>query len=132
MKGRAGNEYITKDGKEIPVFMIADEILKDKKNIMSCEVVNISNKLVAHVEFYPGQFFEEKEVDDILLKALNRIKKNFSEEVIQNVYFVVRDQLLSYPLTGCGKRNIALLEKEGSDAIKIIDSKDNKKLIKKL
>lgn len=132
MKGRAGNEFVTSEGIKIPEFMIADEILKDKKNIMSCEVVNVSNKLVAHIEFYPGQTPSETIIDKILLNALNRVEKNFSEEVSQNLYFVVRDQLLSYPLTGCGKRNIALLEKEGSDAIKVIDSKDNKKLIKKL
>jgi len=132
MKGRAGNEFVTSEGIKIPEFMIADEILKDKKNIMSCEVVNISNKLVAHIEFYPGQTPSEIIIDEILLNALNRVEKNFSEEVSQNLYFVVRDQSLSYPLTGCGKRNIALLEKEGSEAIKEIDSKDDKKLIKKL
>ena len=93
--------------------------------ILSLGILSCSNSGLDSTAQTPSEII----IDEILLNALNRVEKNFSEEVSQNLYFVVRDQSLSYPLTGCGKRIIALLEKEGSEAIKEIDSKDDKKLI---
>lgn len=132
MKGRMGNEFITSSNKIIPVFMIADVILKDTKNIMSCEVVNVNNKLVAHIEFYPNMELNSHEEDQILSNALTRLEKIFGHEVVSNLYFMVRDCVSSYPLTGCGKRNVAMLEKEGEKVIACIDKRKTKKLVKKL
>ncbi len=129
MKGRMGNEFVTSTGEVIPMFMIADVILKDTKNIMSCEVVNVNNKLVAHIEFYPKDHVDGEREKEILNSALNRLKKVFPNDLIENIYFSVKDSMLSYPLTGCGKRNISLLEQQSEH---IIETNENKKLIKKL
>ena len=132
MKGRAGNEFITTNGRKIPMFMIADVILKDTKNIMSCEVVNINNKLVAHIEFYTKSHIAPIKEDEILLNALKRLNKVFENDVVENIHFIIRDSFISYPLTSCGKRNVALLEKESEEVLESITTKNSKKLLKKL
>ena len=132
MKGRVGNEFIAQDGSKIPMFMIADVILKDSKNIMSCEVVNVNNKLVAHIEFYPKEKISSMKEEQILLNTLKRLGKVFPSELVTNMHFVIRDSVLSYPLTGCGKRNVSQLEKQGQEVIDTIEHREQKKLIKKM
>lgn len=130
-KGRCGNEFRLKNGKLVPMFMIADVILKDTENIMSCEVVNVENKLYAHIEFYPNGDLLSMEENDVLGEAMNRLKEVFPEELWKQIRFIIRDNQLSYPLTGCGKRNIARLEEESRQLENILEGK-SLKLIKKL
>lgn len=132
MKGRMGNEFIRSDGFKIPMFMIADVILKDRKNIMSCEVVNIENRLVAHIEYYPKHHITPEEEKSIIANANKRLDKFFGKEISNNLCYSVKDSFNSYPLTGCGKRNIALLEKQSEEIIDKVDSENTKKLTKKL
>lgn len=131
MKGRMGNEFVTNSGFKIPLFMVADVILNDMKNIMSCEVVNVDNKLVAYIEYYPLSYIEPIKENEIILDAFKRLRKFFPNELVNNIHIKVKDSYHSYPLTGCGKRNIALLEEQGRNVIYEIGQND-KKLIKKL
>lgn len=114
MLGRMGNELKVADT-TIPTFKVADVILEDLKNILSCEVVNIKNKenqdiLVAHIELQPDS---QKVVDKVLYEAYKRITDNFYPEVASRILFRLRSNKESYPLTGCGKRNVPFLEEEG-------------------
>lgn len=133
-KGRRGNEFILSNGEKLQLFRIADVILEDIKHIMSCEVVNVSNKLVAYIELYPNleeeysAYYENAVISD----ALHRLRKHFPIEVSDNIYFMINDTRISYPLTGCGKRNIHKLEQDGEKIINSIESRNEKTLIKKL
>lgn len=98
-----------------PTFEVADVVLEDIKNILSCEVVNVKNYngqdvLVAHIEL---QLDRKKEEAEILAEAYKRIKYNFDSEVVSRILFRLRSNEESYPLTGCGKRNGPALEEEG-------------------
>ena len=115
LKGRMGSEYITKDNVMIPEFIVADEILKDTKNIMSCEVVNVKdekfgNRLVAHIELQPDR---KSSIKTALLAAQKRCMKTLPKEVCDNLLFRIRSNKEAFPLTGCGKRAAVILEQEG-------------------
>lgn len=114
MLGRMGNELRVADT-ITPTFEVADVVLEDIKNILSCEVVNVKNYngqdvLVAHIEL---QLDRKKEEAEILAEAYKRIKYNFDSEVVSRILFRLRSNEESYPLTGCGKRNGPALEEEG-------------------
>lgn len=103
------------DNKEqIPPYIISDIILKDTKNIMSCEVVPIErdNALlyVAHIELQPDKKNNEQE---IVLSCEQRMVDKLGNDVAQDVFFRVRTSTESFPLTGCGKRNNNSLVEEG-------------------
>lgn len=100
---------------KIAPYQIADEILKDTKNIMSCEVIEVQDKkygntYVAHVEFQP---YKRKATEKILTSALDRCKLVFSNEITDKLVFRIRTFNESFPLTGCGKRNNIKLQEEG-------------------
>lgn len=95
---------------DVPLFQIAEAVLKDRKNILSCEVVEVGECYVAHVEFVPGFKQNQK---SILAKAQSRCKKTFGKEVADRSYWRVRSNEESYPLTGCGKRSAKALVEEG-------------------
>lgn len=114
MKGRIGNELIIED-KKIPTFEVAKEILKDTKNILSCEVVNVpdyenNDTLVAHVELQPNS---KDDIPKIFSKIEQRLQSKFPEEVNNRIYYRLRDNITAFPLTACGKRNNLSLEEEG-------------------
>lgn len=113
MKGRVGNEIILSNQKKVPLFLIADEILKDTKNILSCEVVLIDDKIVAHIEFQPNCKKNQENINKVLYGIYCRCMNNFDGEVINKIYFKIRDNQESFPLTGCGKRNNLQLISEG-------------------
>lgn len=115
IKGRMGNELELSNGAKVPPFMIADAILKDTKNILSCEVVMIRDKddsliPVAHIELQPDK---KKSVDTIISGIVNRIDDNCSSLVTDSLFLRLRNNEEAYPLTGCGKRSVLALEKEG-------------------
>lgn len=109
MKGRL---LTIKDA--IPPFVIADEILKDTKNIMSCEVIPFEDGqdiiYVAHIEPQPSSKMSNK---DLLVSIESRIKANFPDNVVENVFYRLRDNNESFPLTSCGKRSNKDLMAEG-------------------
>ncbi len=125
MKGRMGNELIVAN-EIIPTFEVADVILKDIKNILSCEVVNVTDNtgqdtLVAHIELQP----DSAKLEEVLKNAYIRLQGSFSLEVISRVLFRVRSNQESFPLTGCGKRNVPALEAEGVSCQCLIPKVDN-------
>lgn len=109
VKGRINN-----DDNEIPNYLIADEILKDTKRIMSCEVVNVpyeNNKVyVAHIEFQMYNNFNEKEILNSICK---RCVKKFGIDILNNLYFRIRDNEESFPITPTLKRSFKSLIDEG-------------------
>lgn len=131
---RLHNAYVkgrinTYDG-EIPNYRIADEILKDTKKIMSCEVVTVDddNKTVyiAHLEPQIGVHFDNEKV---LNGAAHRCMNAFGEEFLDRLYFRIRDNDESFELTPTLKRSFLALMSEGiSDkcisASSIIEEKD--------
>ena len=96
---------------ELPTFLISDEILKDTKNILSCEVIkDKSGYYIAHVEFQP----ESKKNNAIILNgAMKRLENKFGEDFASNVVFRIHSFNESFELTGCGKRNNNALFAEG-------------------
>lgn len=84
-------------------------ILKDTKNIMSCEVINIDGTYIAHIELYPDARMGAARV---AFGANERCKK-IVEELGIELYFRVRTNEESYPLTKSGKRNVKKIKAEG-------------------
>ena len=107
MKGRIPE---TKDS--IPMFIIKDAIEKDTKNIMSCEPIedNESNLIIAHIEFQPNR---QKNIKFIMQSVENRCVKILGKSVSSKIVFRIRNYNESFPLTGCGKRSINDLKREG-------------------
>lgn len=109
VKGRVSK----KDG-SIPNYMIAAEILKDTKKIMSCEVVNsyVDGKLVyvAHIE---QQFQVPFNQENVLRGAIQRCKNKFGDEILDILYFRIRSSQESFPVTATLKRSFNDLIKEG-------------------
>ena len=106
MKGRMNR---TKD--EIPGFAIAKEVLKDTKNILSCEIIRDeeSDVYIAHIELQPET---HKNAEYIIGSANERCKK-IMNEFGKNLYFRIRSFDESFPLTGSGKRSTRALREEG-------------------
>ena len=106
MKGR-----IPSDKELVPPFKIADEILKDTKNILSCEVIQDeeSNYYIAHIEMQP----EKKNVPKIIMSAEQRCINKFGEDFTKDIVYRIHSFDESFELTGCGKRNNQALKKEG-------------------
>lgn len=109
VKGR-----ISDDDNEIPNFLIADEILKDTKRILSCEVVNVmyENKkvYVVHIELQMSNNLNEKEILNSICK---RCVKKFGNDILTNLYFRIRSSEESFPITPTLKRSFKLLIDEG-------------------
>lgn len=115
IKGRIGNEIELLTGEKVPLFTVADAILKDTKNVLSCEVVAVKNKNdldipVAHIKLQPES---KKSIDKVLGSIADRVYNECHPGVSDLLLLRVRDYNEGYPLTGCGKRNNLELEKEG-------------------
>lgn len=128
MKGR-----IDKDKNIIPNFFIADEIAKDTKKIMSCEVVNteVNGEIVyiAHLMFQPNVTLN---YEKILNSIMERCVKRFGEEFRNKLYIRIRTINDNYPLTSSEKRDIKSLKQEGIDKAIHLNSflnQSNKKAI---
>ena len=107
MKGR-----IPTSKEELPLFIVSDAILKDTKNILSCETIKdeATGYYVAHIEFQPNRRQSEL---SIILGAEQRCQKAFGEEFAQNIVYRIHTNKESFELTGCGKRNNHALVDEG-------------------
>lgn len=105
MKGRIPSE------KEIfPPFLISDTILKDTKNILSCEVVENEETglYVAHIEMQP----ESKNIEKTLYSAEQRCINQFGEDFTSRLAYRIHSFDESFELTGCGKRSNEALKSE--------------------
>lgn len=107
MKGR-----IPSSKEEVPAFLISDAILRDTKNILSCETIKDedSGYYIAHVEFQPG-----KRKSDVatLMGGEKRCESFFGREFTDNIVYRIHSNEESFALTGCGKRNNHALRDEG-------------------
>lgn len=101
MKGRIES----KD--EIPPFQIADIVLKDTKNILSCEVIKVDSNYVIHFRTMPDK--KIKDTRQIILSINNRCLKYFDKKLVDK--FIYKERT-TFPLTGCGKRNNLSLKEE--------------------
>ena len=119
IKGRINSKEI------IPSFVLSDIILKDTKNILSCETVNIesTNTYVAHIELQPDA---KKGSEYILNSIYGRCSEILDKYNIQ-LYVRVRDFNESYPLTASGKRDVKKLKAAGIDDYCIDMCKKNQK-----
>lgn len=106
LKGRIPN------GKEtLPPFYLSQEILKDTKNILSCEVVEDKDNaglFVAHIELQPNC----KKALEFIVNSANERCKRLLEATSSKLYFRVRSNEESFPLTGSGKRDVNALKNE--------------------
>ncbi len=117
MKGR-----IPTDEEILPTFVLREKILKDTKNILSCEVTENKeeNVFVANIEFQP-EAMQGKE--KTLYGANERTKKLIKETGNDLCFRIIED---SFPLTGSGKRDVKKLKTlDLSDCIVPIKENDN-------
>lgn len=113
MKGRKGNEIALSNGKRVPLFKITDIVLKDTKNILSCEVIkDASNLIVIHFECQPNIRNQEK-ILKTMMSIEQRCKSLLPKEISDKIVYRYRNSKISFPTTGCGKRNNLELQKEG-------------------
>lgn len=113
MKGRLGDFITLSNNKIIPFYSIEDVILKDTKNVMSCSVVNdCFNNIICHIELQP---FRKKSDKHIYNGIISRLKDNFDDELINELFIRIRDNKESFPLDPSGKRSISTLKKIGID-----------------
>ena len=112
-KDKRGRVYmrnrILENCNNTPPYKIADEILRCK-SILSCEVVWIDNKCVAHVEFVPNF---SGSISNVLRKAHHYVKKRFGDAVSSALLYRIHSGVHSFQLTRSGKRDIKALMAEG-------------------
>ena len=106
MKGR-----IPTTKESLPPFLVADVILKDTKNILSCEVIEDEQTgyYVAHVELQPGK----DNIEKVIISANQRCINKFGDDFTSRLVFRVHSFDEAFELTGCGKRNNQALRNEG-------------------
>lgn len=107
VKGR-----IEKNDPNPKAFEIADVILRDDKNIMSCAVIYLPKEktYVAHIEF-PIAYT----VDEIMIlkRAYKRCVKSYGNAIEGKILFRIRDHEEGFPLLFTAKRNYHDLITEG-------------------
>lgn len=114
MKGRIPDKE-----EEIPNFVVADSVLRDTKNILSCEVVKaecdeVDGPLyIAHVEMQPEKVKTSSSILNTLISADSRCADILGEDIAERVFFRVHGNEESFPLTSSGKRDFHTLEDEG-------------------
>ena len=95
----------------IPTYIIQDEILKDTKRVLSCEVIELENGIfVAHVEKQPDAHYSDR---DFIYSIEARLANSIPSEILEKLVYRIRDDESKYPLTACGKRNNKALRAEG-------------------
>ncbi len=107
VKGR-----ISENDPQIKNYEIAEEILKDYKRIMSCEVINIGKDnpvYIAHTELRYGNINEKA----ALLDAERRCMDKFGDKLNGRLLFRLRSHEEGYPVIFTAKRSAKILEEEG-------------------
>lgn len=121
MKGRINSSD------KIQPFQISDIVLKDTKNILSCEVIKVDNYYVVHYVVMPESKIKDKE--KIMMSIHNRLEATFGSEITNKIIFNERKE---FPLSICGKRNNIMLTNEGIPNNSIMIYTKNKIKEKKL
>ncbi len=137
MVGRPKSNIKTDDGRSIPLYQIKDLIDADTKNILTTEIVQVSDNgvpvYVCHIEKQP----ESKITDERLLQqCIMRLKSKFDDQILEKMYFRVRTYNESFPLAPSQKRNKDILIQEGLNEKTIpfnqINNKQTDTIIKKM
>lgn len=115
IKGRINSED------KIQPFQIADIILKDTKNILSCEVIKQEENYVIHFRTMPES--KIKDINELINSINNRCINVFGEYFTSKFIYNERND---FPLSGCGKRNNIELAKEGIPVDSLIVTNDGK------
>ena len=88
------------------VIRISDTIVKDTKNVLSCEIipklVNDDYVFVAHIELQPDKRISDKQA---IVNIEKRCQSLLGLPVSNKIYYRLHTFDEGYPLTGCGKRN---------------------------
>lgn len=117
-KGNVSMKGRYTDDNTIPCYRIADEILKDTKKIMSCEVValeeNNSYVYVAHIMPQYGTTFNS---DKVITSAMQRCINKFGDGIQNILYFRIHDFKEMYPVSSSVKRDIIALKEEGLEKV---------------
>ena len=102
---------IPKKEEILPPFLIAKQILKDTKNILSCEVIKDqeTENYIAHIELQP----ENKSSVNYALYSADQRCHNLVKESGSQIYYRIRSNEESFPLTKSGKRDVKALQNEG-------------------
>lgn len=125
VKDRYENIIYLGNNLPLPIFLIENIVEKDTKNILSCSVTKAMTEYgdvpVINLEFQP---FKQKSDIEIIESIKERLIANLPIEVISSAVFRVFDNINSFPLTGSGKRSIALIEKmQLKNTFKVINGK---------
>ena len=104
-----------------------DEIVSlDTKNILTCVTVDVYDYKVLNIQIQP---FSKKGMSSVINSVIQRLKKYFSDEVIDKLYIRIIPARESFPLTAAGKRSIHSLEQmefENTDKVTEIIEKSEK------
>lgn len=104
------------------IYRIAEAMLLDRKNILSCEVEKFKDIYIVHTELYPGK--RNKEL--VLISAEKRIHRAFGGHVRLKIVYRVFDDNKSFDFAHSGKR---LVKREGLTKDCLVVKKKNGKLI---
>lgn len=114
IKGRKDSKINSSSGIDVPYYVIEDEVMKDTKNVMSCSLVKVVcddvDYYVCHVEFQPNARLSKEK---ILTSCARRLNKVIPDDILNILYFRVRNITESFPLAPSGKRNLFPLIDEG-------------------
>ncbi len=117
MKGRYS------DNELIPTYLIADEILKDTKKIMSCEVVPVEyNGTTVYVAHVMPQYRASFNAEKVLNSAMQRCIKKFGYGIQNILYFRIRSLEEKFPISESSKRDIKALEEENLENIYVAEN----------
>lgn len=113
-----GRNILEIDGKYYWSTQLEDVILKDTKNILTCEIVpvfdeDLGNINIIHVEFSPNRISNKW---DIVYGIINRLSKYIGAENLNNFYIRVRSNRESFPVAPSGKKDYGSLKQEGYTA----------------
>lgn len=106
---------------KVPPFQLADIILKDTKNILSCEVINMQDNYIIYLRLMPDR--KIKDTNTLILSIKDRCLKYFDTSLVDTFIYSIKD---NFKLTGCGKRNnLALKAEEIPTNALIVDNQNN-------
>lgn len=139
MKGRMGSEIYSVNGEKIPYYYIEDIVLEDTKNILSCSLIKPdadNEEYVCHIELQPNARYS---VEMALESCANRLTSEIPKDILDKIYFRVRDFNESFSIAPSGKRDYGSLIEEGITdqclpVLKFVDSayhKETEKVLKK-
>lgn len=110
IKGRAENVITLDNGVTIPMYMIEDEITKDTKNILSCNVVCVEKDGEYPVVNIQQQKESKLTEEQVIRQVCGILSSKFPRELIDKLIFRFFPFEEMMPLTVSGKRSIKKLE----------------------